>query len=219
MQLREQPKLSVAYPYPVQNPTKDFRLSVSDLAQAAVFAALIAVLGIPGKIELAAGIPITFQALGVMLAGAILGPKKGTLAVVIFMALAIAGLPILAGGRNGMTSLSSVTGGYFVGFLPAVFVIGLLTAMMMPRYNVIYGFLINAFGIIVIDYACGILGLILRTDDSLWHIIVTTHAGLVPGDLIKAAIAAIVAAAVHRGRPGLITPWRPKGAVAVPTDA
>ena len=87
-------------------------LSIADLTQAAVFAALIAVLGLPGQINLAAGVPITLQTLGVMLAGAVLGPKKGSLAVVIFMALAM-GLPLLAGGRTGWTALSSPTGGYF----------------------------------------------------------------------------------------------------------
>lgn len=90
-------------------------LTIADITQAAVFAALIAALGLPGTITVGtAGVPITFQTLGVMLAGAILGPKKGTLSVVIFMVLAIAGLPILSGGRNGLTALSSPTAGFFV---------------------------------------------------------------------------------------------------------
>ncbi|MGB3699431.1 MAG: biotin transporter BioY [Gordonia sp. (in: high G+C Gram-positive bacteria)] len=182
-------------------------LSIADLAQAAVFAALIAVLGLPGQINLAAGVPITLQTLGVMLAGAVLGPKKGTLAVVIFMILAIAGLPILAGGRTGMVSLSAPTAGYFVGFLPAVIVIGLLTAAMMPKYNVFAGIAINILGGVAVIYACGIVGLLLRTDLSLTAAI-TTNGPFVIGDLLKAVVAALVAAPVHRGRPGLISPLR-----------
>lgn len=182
-------------------------LSIADLAQAAVFAALIAVLGLPGQINLAAGVPITLQTLGVMLAGAVLGPKKGTLAVVIFMILAIAGLPILAGGRTGMVSLSAPTAGYFVGFLPAVIVIGLLTAAMMPKYNIFAGIAINILGGVAVIYACGIVGLLLRTDLSLTAAI-TTNGPFVIGDLLKAVVAALVAAPVHRGRPGLISPLR-----------
>ncbi|MGB6246784.1 biotin transporter BioY [Gordonia sp. (in: high G+C Gram-positive bacteria)] len=182
-------------------------LSIADLAQAAVFAALIAVLGLPGQINLAAGVPITLQTLGVMLAGAVLGPKKGTLAVVIFMILAIAGLPILAGGRTGMVSLSAPTAGYFVGFLPAVIVIGLLTAAMMPKYNVFAGIAINVLGGVAVIYACGIVGLLLRTDLSLTAAI-TTNGPFVIGDLLKAVVAALVATPVHRGRPGLISPLR-----------
>ena len=60
---------------------RPWSLSILDITQAAVFAALIAALGLPGAINLPGGVPITLQTMGVMLAGAILGPKKGTLAV------------------------------------------------------------------------------------------------------------------------------------------
>jgi biotin transport system substrate-specific component len=183
-------------------------LTISDITQAAVFAALIAALGLPGTINIGtSGVPITFQTLGVMLAGAVLGPKKGTLAVVIFMALAIAGLPILSGGRSGLTALASPTAGYFVGFLPAVIVIGLLTALMMPRYRFWWGIIINLLGGTVVLYAFGVAGLLIRTDLTLWAAI-TTNGTFLIGDLIKAVVAALVASQVHRGWPGLITPLR-----------
>ncbi|MBM7366756.1 biotin transport system substrate-specific component [Gordonia hydrophobica] len=182
-------------------------LSMVDLAQAAVFAALIAVLGLPGTINLSAGVPITLQSLAVMLAGAVLGPKKGTLAVGIFMVLAIAGLPILAGGRTGWVSLNSPTGGYFIGFLPGVLLIGLLTAWMMPRYNIILGIIINLIGGALVVYIFGIAYQMIRTDLGLWFLI-KANAPFLIGDTIKAVVAALVAAPVHRGRPGLITPLR-----------
>lgn len=191
-------------------------LSIGDLTQAAVFAALIAALGLPGTINIGtSGVPITFQSLGVILAGAVLGPRKGTLSVVIFMVLAIAGLPILSGGRNGLTALSSPTAGYFIGFLPAVIVIGVLTALMVStggttgsgKYRVLWGIGINALGGIVVLYACGVLGLLVRTDLTLWAAI-ATNGSFIPGDIAKCVIAALVAAQVHRGRPGLIEPLR-----------
>ncbi|GAC69881.1 BioY family protein [Gordonia soli NBRC 108243] len=181
---------------------------MSDLAQAAVFAALIAALGLPGTINIGTtGVPITFQSLGVMLAGAVLGPKKGTVAVGLFMVLAIVGLPILSGGRSGLTALASPTAGYFVGFLPGVLVIGLLTALMMPRYRVIPGIVINLLGGVVVVYAFGVVGLLIRTDVALWAAI-TSNGTFLIGDFIKAAIAALVAAQVHRAWPGLIAPLR-----------
>lgn len=183
------------------------KFTVADLTQAAVFAALIVVLGLPGQLSLASGVPITLQTMGVMLAGAVLGPRKGTLAVIIFMVLAIAGLPILAGGRSGLVALSSPTAGYFVGFLPGVIVIGLLTAFMMPRYNLWLGIAINLLGGVLVIYLCGIAGLLIRTDMSLTTAI-TTNGPFVLGDVLKAVVAALVAAAVHRGRPGLIHPIR-----------
>jgi biotin transport system substrate-specific component len=179
-----------------------------DLTQAAVFAALIAALGLPGTITLGpTGVPITLQTLGVMLAGAILGPRKGALAVALFAVLAIAGLPILAGARTGLVSLASPTGGFFVGWLPAVVVIGALTATMMPRYRAFWGILINVIGGMVVIYAFGTVGLMLRTDLSWWAAL-STNGIYVPGDIAKAVVAAFVAAQVHRARPGLINPWR-----------
>ncbi|GAB21013.1 BioY family protein [Gordonia polyisoprenivorans NBRC 16320 = JCM 10675] len=192
-------------------------LTIADITQAAVFAALIAALGLPGTITVGtAGVPITFQTLGVMLAGAILGPKKGTLSVVIFMVLAIAGLPILSGGRNGLTALSSPTAGFFVGFLPGVIVIGVLTALMMwtrtrsqtvPRYRVLPGIVINIIGGILVVYICGTIGLMIRADMTLWAAI-AANGWFILGDAIKAVVAAVVAAQVHRGWPGLIGPLR-----------
>jgi len=185
-----------------------FALTPGELAQAAVFAALIAALGLPGTITLgASGVPITFQTLGVMLAGSILGSRKGVLAVGLFTVLAIAGLPILAGARTGLVSLASPTAGFFVGWLPAVFVIGALTALMMPRYRVGWGIAINILGGMAVIYCFGAAGLLIRTDLSWWAA-VTSSGIYVPGDLAKAGIAGVVAAQVHRTRPGLVAPWR-----------
>src|SRR5215207_3989577 len=64
------------------------RSTAGDLAQIAVFAALIAALGLPGAFYLGGmAVPITFQTLGVMLAAAILGARKGFLAVLLLLAL------------------------------------------------------------------------------------------------------------------------------------
>jgi biotin transport system substrate-specific component len=180
----------------------------ADLTQAAVFAALIAALGLPGTMTVGpSGVPITLQTLGVMLAGSILGPRKGVLAVALFAILAIAGLPILAGARTGLVSLASPTAGFFVGWLPAVFVIGALTAMMIPRYRVVWGILINIVGGMVVIYAFGTVGLMIRADLSWWAAL-STNGIYIPGDIAKAVITGFVAAQVHRARPGLITSWR-----------
>ncbi|MEZ5210570.1 biotin transporter BioY [Gordonia sp. (in: high G+C Gram-positive bacteria)] len=183
------------------------KFSIGDITQAAVFAALIVVLGLPGSFNLASGVPITLQTMGVMLAGAVLGPRKGTLAVVLFMVLALAGLPILAGGRTGTMAIASPTAGYFLGFLPGVIVIGLLTALMMPRYRIWLGIVVNLVGGVLVIYLCGIAGLMLRGGVPFVTAI-TTNGPFVLGDVIKAVLTALIAAAVHRGRPGLITPIR-----------
>ena len=90
------------------------------LTHIALFAALIAVLGLVPKIDLASGVPITAQSLGVMLCGTVLGARRGALAVGLFLLVTLAGLPLLSGGRGGLGVLASPTVGYLIGF-PQVF--------------------------------------------------------------------------------------------------
>jgi len=179
------------------------RGATRELAQIAVFAAVIVVLGLPGQLTIgSAGVPITLQTLGVMLAGSLLGWRKGALAVVTVMVVGLA-LPVLAGGRTTLTSLAGPTAGFLVGWIPAVIVIGLLTAWMMPRYRVLPGLVVNILGGIAVLYACGVAGMLVRTDLTLGAAVAANTAFL-PGDLLKAVVTALVAAQVHRARPGLI---------------
>ena len=119
---------------------------------------MIAALGLPGTLYLGStAVPITLQTLGVMLAGAILGARKGLAAVAVFEVLVLAGLPLLAGGRGGPQYFTvSPSAGYLYGFLAGVVVIGLLTARILPAYPLWQGIAVTALGGIVVVYAFGI---------------------------------------------------------------
>lgn len=179
------------------------RSATREIAQVAVFAALIVVLGLPGQLSIgSAGVPITLQTLGVMLAGSLLGWRKGLFSVLAVIVIGLA-LPVLAGGRTTLTSLASPTAGFLVGWIPAVIVLGLLTALIMPRYRLLPGLVINIVGGIVVIYMFGILGMLLRTDLTLGAA-AAANGVFLPGDLFKAVVTAIVATQVHKARPGLI---------------
>jgi biotin transport system substrate-specific component len=100
--------------------TQNFHIDIRDGARIAVFAAIIAVLGLPGAV------PITAQTLGVMLAGVILGPWRGAAAVVVFEVLVAVGLPLLSGGRGGLGVFVGPSVGYLIGWIIGAFVIGLI---------------------------------------------------------------------------------------------
>jgi biotin transport system substrate-specific component len=173
-----------------------------DLAQIAIFAALIAALGLPGSITIGStGVPITLQTLGIMLAGGILGARKGFLSVLVFLVLTSAGLPLLAGGRGGLGIWAGPSAGYLVGWLVGVVVVGLFTARILPRYPLWQGIAVNLFGGALVIYLFGITWLAIRTS---WGAALTGALPFLPGDVLKAVIAAIVVKQVHRAYPGLI---------------
>ena len=90
----------------------------------ALFAGLIAALGLLPKLTLVSGIPITAQSLGIMLCGTILGAKRGALAVILFLSLTALGLPLLAGGRGGLGVFTTPWAGFLFGFPVAAFFAG-----------------------------------------------------------------------------------------------
>jgi biotin transport system substrate-specific component len=179
-------------------------VSSRDLALVAVFAALIAALGLAGVIyPFGSVVPITAQTLGVMLAGSILGARRGVLAVLTFLVLVAAGLPWLAGGRGGLGVFAGPTAGFLIGWLPGAAVIGALAARRSARGQVGWLILANLLGGIAVVYACGVPVLALRTHVSLWAALTGTAVYL-PGDVIKVAVAGVVTAAVVRGYPGVV---------------
>lgn len=180
------------------------RFPARDLAHVAVFAALIIALGLPGSINIGiSGVPITLQSLGVMMAGALLGARKGVLAVLTVIALGLVGLPVLAGGRTALVSLSSPTAGFLIGWIPAALIIGWLTARMLPKYRIVGGIAINLLGAVIVMYAFGIGGMMIRGHMSFvaaW----AANAAFIPLDAAKAVVTALVASQVHRAYPALL---------------
>lgn len=173
-------------------------LSTRDLVLCALFAALIAGLGMAPPIPLGfLPVPITAQSFGVMLAGALLGARRGGLAVLLFVLLIAAGLPLLAGGRGGIGVLMGPTGGFVLSFPVAAFVVGLLAERFATGVNPIRLFAACAVGGITVVYAGGIPWLSLVAGLPLEKAALGSIA-FIPGDLIKAAVAAFAAAAVRR---------------------
>lgn len=172
-----------------------------DLGLIALFAALIATLGFVAVPVAGMAVPIVLQNLGVFLAGAILGARRGTLAIVTFLVLVAAGLPLLSGGRGGIGVFMTPSLGYLLGWVAGAFVIGFLTEKIRAgkRYfpKVLAAVLLG--GVLIIDLL-GALVSPLFTGLELGVTLISS-AVFLPGDILKAVLAALVAAAVHRAYP------------------
>ena len=176
------------------------RLDATDLARVAVLAAVVAVLGLPGSISVIGGVPITAQTLGVMLAGAVLGPRLGALALAVLLALVAVGLPLLSGGTGGLGVFLGPSAGYLVGWIAGAAVVGLVVHLGGRRPTAWRTAAAMVLGGIVVIYAVGIPVQSLVTRLPLAE---TAYTSLVflPGDLIKAAIATAIVMTLVRGYP------------------
>jgi len=176
-------------------------LSTKDIVYIALFAAVIAAMALIPPIPVPViPVPITAQTLGVMLAGSILGGWRGMLAVLLFLALVALGLPLLPGGRGGMSVFAGPTAGFLFGWPLGALVVGLLMERFWGKVDIVLAFIFNVIGGIAVIYAFGIGWLVLMVGaDPLT--VVTGTAAFIPGDLIKAGIAAFVAVTVKRSYP------------------
>ena len=188
-----------------------------DLAKVAVFAALIAVLGLPGAIPVFGGaVPITAQTLGVMLAGAILGPWLGALSVIVFEVLVALGLPLLSGGRGGVSVFVGPSAGYLFGWIAGSFVIGLILWAGGRKPTWLRAFIACLIGGIGVIYAIGI-----PVQAWVTHIPIPQTALLslafIPGDILKAVLAATITMLLWRAYPPAFTAYATRHAAKAKT--
>lgn len=177
--------------------------AVRSISQMAMFAALVAVLGQLPAIPLAGGVPITLQTLGVMLAGAVLGPWRGAGAIILLHLLVAAGLPLLAHGSGGLGVFAGPTAGFALGWIPGAFLVGLITQASWPLrlWRTITG---TVLGGILVVYACGLPVMAFQLGLSLQQALLLNLA-FVPGDLLKAVLAIMLTHSLAKAYPAPFT--------------
>lgn len=109
-------------------------MKTRDMALIAAFAAVITVCA---WISVPAAVPFTLQTFAVFLAVGLLGGKRGTIAVAVYILLGAVGVPVFSGFNGGLGALLGITGGYILGFLAAAAVMWGLTSVLggsVPRW-------------------------------------------------------------------------------------
>lgn len=174
-----------------------------NLTRIALFAALIAVLGLIPKIDLVAGVPVTAQSLGVMLCGTVLGARRGGLAALLFVVLVAMGLPLLSGGRGGLGLFYGASGGFLVGFPLAAYATGWVVERMTWAPVGMASLSGAILGGIAVLYAIGIPGMVVFGGLG-WTAALAAMSVFLAGDLLKACIAAALTQSLARVRPGAL---------------
>lgn len=168
--------------------------ALKELIQAAMICALLIIFGLFPGIPLGIiPVAIVLQNLGVMLAGELLPPRYGTLAVLVFLLLVALGLPLLSGGRGGAASFVGPTGGYLIGWLIAPALNGwLLTVSRAPKRAWWVEFSVAAVSMVVVVDVIGAIFLAGQAHMPITAALLSNLA-FIPGDLLKVALAVTIA--------------------------
>ena len=179
-------------------------MKTKDIVLIALFTALIIALGLVPPIPMPlVPVPLTLQTFGVMLAGLILGPARAGLVLLLYVTIALLGLPVLPGGRAGLAVLAGPTAGFLLGMIPGAVLTGWLAgkASTPPQATVLRDTLrctiAAVCGGIVVVYGLGVPWLAFVANMTFakasWAVLV-----FLPGDLLKAVVAAAVAQRIRR---------------------
>ncbi len=180
--------------------------STTDLALIATFAAVIAVCAILPAVKGVTSVPYTLQMFGIFLAASVLGAKRGTLAVLLYLAVGTAGVPIFTQGAAGPGTWTGVSGGYLVAFPIAALLVGLVAQFVARRSPTAFVGSVSVTAAIVTVAVVGVLGTfgMMKFYDVSWAVAWGYATPFFVVDITKGIIAAIVAAAVHRAFPQLL---------------
>lgn len=123
------------------------RKAFNRMGLAAALLAVCSWIGIPGPV------PFTLQTFGVFVVAGLLGGRKGTISVFVYILLGAIGVPVFSGGRGGLSVLFGETGGYIMGFLPMVFLCGKLYERKQSVGNMFCAMMVG----LLLCYTMGVL--------------------------------------------------------------
>lgn len=134
-------------------------------------------------------IPITLATFGIYVAGALMGAGRGTVAVIVYLLLGMAGLPVFSGFGGGLQRIVGVTGGYLIGYIPCVFITGLIIGRFRNKIPVY--FIAMLLGTAVL-YATGTVWYIRQTGNSFGAALAVCVVPFLSGDSIKIIMASVL---------------------------
>ncbi len=168
-----------------------------DMVLIALFTALTAVCA---QITVPAAVPFTLQTLAVFLAGSILGLKKGTASVLIYILLGAVGIPVFSNFTCGAAAILGPTGGYIIGFIAITVITGFFKSRFPGKLW------LTALGMAIGLIVCYFIG-------TVWFIVVynSTKGGMsvlnalslcvfpfLPFDAAKIGVAALLSVRLNR---------------------
>lgn len=136
--------------------TKKSNFSTIDIAYIALGTALIAICS---WISIPTAVPFTLQTFAIFAILSLLGGKRGSLSILVYILLGAVGVPVFAGFSGGLGVVLGSTGGYIIGFLLTGLIYWVITSLTKKS------FVIEVVSLIIGLAACYALG-------TIWFMVV-----------------------------------------------
>lgn len=176
---------------------KKRKFKTIDLAYIGIFAALIAVCS---WIQIPLTVPITLQTMGVCIAAGLLGTKRGTLCVAVYILLGLIGVPVFAGFKSGAGALFGATGGYIIGFIFTALIVGVMVHFLGKK---VWVYALSMVIGIAVCYAFGTAWFVIVYTKNVEAITLSKALGMcvtpfIIPDLVKIAVATALCAKLNK---------------------
>ena len=146
-------------------------------------------------------IPLTMQVLAVAVTAAVLGGKRGAIAVLIYVLLGCFGLPVFSGMKGGIGIVAGATGGFIWGFIPQAFVSGTICDKVFTagKGDKVILKLIAALSLgLCILYVCGAIQLMNVANMSIGKALGAAVLPFIPFDMFKIIVASLIAISIRK---------------------
>lgn len=166
---------------------------VYSMALIALFSAVTAVFS---QIIIPIGpVPINLALLAVFTCGCALGRKNGTISIAIYVLLGVVGVPVFTGFQGGLAKVAGPTGGYIIGYLFAVFIIGLMCDKLGRKVWVMAVSIIIG---IIVCYAFGTAWFVFSMGEGIWESLMLCVFPFLPGDAAKTVATILIIKALEK---------------------
>lgn len=165
--------------------------STRDLVLGGMFAGVMAVIS-QLSIPMPTGVPITIQLFGVTLIGVVLGWRLGLLAMLTYILLGAAGLPVFSNLRGGLGVLTGVTGGYLWSYPLMVALCGIRPRTGNARLDTLLTILLTLLGLAVVETIGGLQWAALAGDKTVAAVFAYSIVAFIPKDILLAILAVLI---------------------------
>jgi len=140
-------------------------------------------------------VPVSLSLLAVHLCGALLPVRYSAAALLAYLLLGTAGLPVFAGFLSGPSALFGPTGGYLFGYILCAAIEGLLLAHLpFTRRSLLLSMALGTLAC----YALGMIWFMALTGTPLWSALASCVFAFIPGDVVKILLAVSLSMRLHK---------------------